>query len=391
MNYPKNLETALNWNYKFWDKQPVPKLNEKIMIEGPIEEKKEEIENNHKELPKEFEWVSIDLMNDENRKEVVDLLDKYYVEDPNHEFRLHYSSDFLKWIYEKNYHLGIGIRVKQNKVLVAFISGKIIKMQINRSKLDLAEINFLCVHPKLRDKRLTPVLIKEITRQFNLLGYFQAQFTNSNYLPSPICTVKYFHRPINIKKLVETGFTILQGKLTIKEVKKTHKIDEVIQIKNFVKIEKRHIDQSFELFHQYMNKYNYHPIFSKEEFEHIFLNNKFVVCYVIEDDKGNVMDFASYYVSQSKILKRNEKYKFINKANLFYYTCSTETAYKLIKNLLIIAKKNNVDVFDALDIMENSNILKELHFGEGTGILNYNLFNWKMRPIKNMQVATIMI
>ena len=34
----------------------------------------------------------------------------------------------------------------------------------------MAEINFLCVHKKLRAKRLAPVLIKEVTRRINLKG-----------------------------------------------------------------------------------------------------------------------------------------------------------------------------------------------------------------------------
>jgi hypothetical protein len=32
----------------------------------------------------------------------------------------------------------------------------------------MVEINFLCVHKRLRSKRLAPVLIKEITRRVNL-------------------------------------------------------------------------------------------------------------------------------------------------------------------------------------------------------------------------------
>lgn len=35
----------------------------------------------------------------------------------------------------------------------------------------MVEINFLCVHKVLRDKRLAPVLIQEITRRVNLQGF----------------------------------------------------------------------------------------------------------------------------------------------------------------------------------------------------------------------------
>jgi len=39
----------------------------------------------------------------------------------------------------------------------------------------MVEINFLCVHKKLRSKRLAPVLIKEITRRVNLRDIWQVR------------------------------------------------------------------------------------------------------------------------------------------------------------------------------------------------------------------------
>lgn len=51
---------------------------------------------------------------------------------------------------------------------------------------DCSEINFLCIHKKLRAKRLAPVLIKEITRRCNIRGIFQAIYTAGIFLPTPI-------------------------------------------------------------------------------------------------------------------------------------------------------------------------------------------------------------
>jgi glycylpeptide N-tetradecanoyltransferase len=51
-----------------------------------------------------------------------------------------------------------------------------------------AEINFLCVHKKLRSKRLTPVLIKEVTRRVNLTDVWQAIYTAGVVLPTPFGT-----------------------------------------------------------------------------------------------------------------------------------------------------------------------------------------------------------
>lgn len=54
----------------------------------------------------------------------------------------------------------------------------------------LTEINFLCVHKKLRSKRLAPVLIKEITRRSHLEGVFQAAYTGGVVIPRPVATCR---------------------------------------------------------------------------------------------------------------------------------------------------------------------------------------------------------
>lgn len=55
----------------------------------------------------------------------------------------------------------------------------------------MVEINFLCVHKKLRSKRVAPVLIREITRRVNLEGIFQAVYTAGVVLPKPVSTCRY--------------------------------------------------------------------------------------------------------------------------------------------------------------------------------------------------------
>lgn len=54
----------------------------------------------------------------------------------------------------------------------------------------MVEINFLCVHKKLRSKRVAPVLIREITRRVNQMGIFQAVYTAGIVLPKPIGTCR---------------------------------------------------------------------------------------------------------------------------------------------------------------------------------------------------------
>ena len=66
-------------------------------------------------------------------------------------------------------------------------------MRVVDASIRTVEINFLCVHKKLRSKRLAPVLIKEITRRVNRRGVWQVKTLflsgddESQYVP--FCTL----------------------------------------------------------------------------------------------------------------------------------------------------------------------------------------------------------
>jgi glycylpeptide N-tetradecanoyltransferase len=47
-----------------------------------------------------------------------------------------------------------------------------------------------------------------------------------------------------------------------------------------------------------------------------------------------------------------------------------------MKYALIAAKNLGFDVFNALDIMDNTEFLDELKFAPGDGYLHYYLYNW---------------
>jgi glycylpeptide N-tetradecanoyltransferase len=85
--------------YKFWQTQPVPKFDGKDDVQqGPIKI------INPDETPKDpyplldgFEWVTLDLTQENEIVELYNLLSKHYVEDGEGEFRLNYSPSFLRW------------------------------------------------------------------------------------------------------------------------------------------------------------------------------------------------------------------------------------------------------------------------------------------------------
>lgn len=94
----------------------------------------------------------------------------------------------------------------------------------------MVEINFLCVHKKLRSKRLAPVLIKEITRRVNCEGIFQAVYTAGVVLPKPVGTCRYWHRSLNPKKLIDVQFSHLGRKMTMQRLLKLYRLPEETKV-----------------------------------------------------------------------------------------------------------------------------------------------------------------
>jgi len=84
-----------------------------------------------------------------------------------------------------------GVRAGAGGRLVAFIAAIPAKIRIYDKTVQMVEINFLCVHKKLRSKRLAPVLIREITRRVNQVGIFQATFTAGIIIPKPIGSCRF--------------------------------------------------------------------------------------------------------------------------------------------------------------------------------------------------------
>ena len=218
MKVGREAANATTNKHKFWNTQPVPKIDEGSSGDPPsgdnhkaIEPDKTiaEIKQDPYQLPEGFVWETLHLDNETVLRELYTLLNENYVEDDDAMFRFDYQPEFLRWALQpprwlKNWH--VGVRVAKSGRLVAFISAIPAEIKVFKKNLKVVEINFLCVHKKLRSKRLAPVLIREITRRVNLTGIFQAVYTAGVVLPKPVTTCRYWHRSLNPKKLIEVSF-----------------------------------------------------------------------------------------------------------------------------------------------------------------------------------------
>jgi glycylpeptide N-tetradecanoyltransferase len=102
---------------------------------------------------------------------------------------------------------------------------------------------------------------------------------------------------------------------------------------------------------------------------------------------GNVLAFTSFYTLPSTVIS-HPTHNSIKAAYSFYnYATKPITFVELIRDALVMAKKLNYDVFNALDLMENKQFLEELKFGIGDGDLQYYLYNWKCPTYRPEQVS----
>lgn len=388
--------------HKFWSTQPVldtSKVSDSADLEdGPLHPPVdyEHVQKEPYPLPPEFKWSLIDINDEKEKVELYQLLNMNYVEDVESLFRFDYPANFLEWAlkppgWKKEWHLGV--RVTESNKLVAFISAIPCSLNVRSWNLESVEVNFLCVHKKLRDKRLAPLLIKEVTRRVHLFGIFQAMYTAGAVLPGVMSEARYFHRPLNFQKLCETGFAgvpigkTMDSMLTTYYLAKEHGFGASLR-----PMTEADVPKVTEILDAYLTKFPMRPKFTEEEVHHWLLPREDIMyTYVVCNGENVVTDFISFYSLPSTVVG-NTGHASINAAYLFYYAAqSNKQLEKLVNAALILAKASGFDVFNCVEILDNGNFVKSLKFGEGDGQLHYYLFNWKTRPFKPSEVALVML
>ncbi|KAG8533053.1 glycylpeptide N-tetradecanoyltransferase [Bacidia gigantensis] len=388
-------------SYKFWQTQPVPRFDETAQSdEGPIKRiDPDKVPKDPAPMLEGFEWVTMDLLDEKQNEEVYQLLTGHYVEDDDAQFRFNYSTSFFNWAlkspgWRKEWH--VGVRATKSQKLVAFISGVPMQLRVRKNVLNTIEINFLCVHKKLRSKRLAPVLIQEITRRCYVLGIFQAIYTAGVVLPKPVSSCRYYHRSLDWLKLNEVGFSGLPtGSTKARQITRYH-LPSATSTPGLRGMQAKDVSGVRDLLQRYLSRFEMAPNFDEDEISHWMLHDgksaeQVVWSFVVDDPKTKkITDFVSFYILESQVIN-NTKHDTVRAAYLYYY--ATETAFEkeeqglkerlnlLMNDALVLAKKFNFDVFNALTLLDNPLFLEQQKFGAGDGQLHYYLFNYRTPPI----------
>lgn len=374
--------------HKFWNNTPMMKPKENVKeindyIEDPDKISKEVSENKIALLP-QFEWSDIDVEDPMQLEELYIHLRDNFGEDSDSLFRFHYSKDFLLWslnISKKKKQLHIGVRVVTNKKLVAFIAGTPTLLTIYGKNIPLVEINYLCIHKKLRNKRLAPILIQEVTRRVYIIKMFSAIYTFREDRMKPVSKAVYWHRFLDIEKCIDTKFFTPREDVTREQYIRLYRIESSPNIK-VVEIDKNNIIVAYNLYLKYISKLDIAVSFTLEEFsEHILPRKNIVYSYISEDNTT----FFSFFCVSSTVLTKC-KHTEMRTAHLYYHS----DIRHIMNTILLTAKQQGFDVLTALDIMDHESFLKDNKFASSNVDLKYYLYNWRCKEVQKDKLGVIL-
>ncbi|XP_035520653.1 glycylpeptide N-tetradecanoyltransferase 1b [Morone saxatilis] len=189
---PKTLQQAKKHTYRFWETQPVPRLGDSIETHGPVVEEAS-VRKEPYSLPQGFSWDILDLSSPTVLRELCILLNENYMEEDDNTIKFDFSLEYLQWALQPPNWLAqwhCGVRVDINNKLVGFIAAVPADVRVYEMEKRMVQVKFLCVHKKLRLKRMTPVLIRELTRRVNQQGLYQAVYTAGIVLPTPLSSCR---------------------------------------------------------------------------------------------------------------------------------------------------------------------------------------------------------
>ncbi|KMV66497.1 N-myristoyl transferase [Encephalitozoon cuniculi EcunIII-L] len=350
--------------HKFWGTQPVDRNGEEAMPS------KHTISIEQPKLPDGFRFEDLGCV-----EELANFLEKNYVEDIYSGHMLRYSVEFLQWMFDgrdgkKRYCIVLRLCGR----MVGFIFGKEHLVSIRGKRSSVLGVNFLCISREMRGKRMAPVLIREITRRANVDGIFRGVFTSGTELFSNVSQGRYYHRPLNAERLFMCGFSD-----RIVKVKETRAREgtRLAEEKDMEDIARLYLEES--------RRYVFYEEMRFEDIVSTFRPVKNVVYTYVHESNGAIDGFGAFFVVGTIEKKSGRQIQ----GGYLYYRGGKDVA-EMVGDLMHFSQVEGCDVFNCLDMMENSSFLARLGFVCGSGEIRYYLYNWKSEEIPRDKVFFVL-
>ena len=364
-------------SHRFWNTQPVRNASVEEP-EGMILQNSESIRSTPLSLPAEFEWELIDVSKEDHLHRVYELLSRYYVEG---RAKLLYTSDFLKWVFGQKGSMCIGVKVCKTDRIVGYIFASFGELSIKGKLLKVAEIDFLCVHPKLRNKRLAPLLIQEITRRVRLQNIHCAVYTAGVELPTPYVHHTYYHRFMNVDKLFSAGFISSDQLAYADAYRKKYKILPKWHSAGLHMADTASTDlvckDIIPLYDTYLPA-TVKPVLSMKLVRYLISAPPDVLqtFYITHPQTGDMVAFCMVYFLQYAFGE-----KIIRVAQLYHFAARDEGDLRRILRGMLAKIRSKADVLNVLDGTGFETVSKILDLTPGTGKLYGYLWNYRLDRI----------
>jgi len=221
-------------------------------------------------------------------------------------------------------------------------------------------------------------------------------YTSGTTLPTPFATAQYWHRNLNPQKLVDVRFAFRPADINQARFNKMHKLPQTTSTDGLRVMTEADVPSVTVALNKHLSEnYAVHISFTEDEIRHFFLPRDTVVfAWLVQDDStGIVTDFISFYALNSSVLNDPHHDK-IMAAYAFYNFVPENDANRmklLMRDSLILAKKNNFDVFNMTEVLKHKLVKEDLMFKPGDGRLAHYLYNWRQKGIESDDIGIVLV
>lgn len=338
--------------HAYWDTQPVPRDG---TAPGEIE-KRGAPSKKPTALPEGFAWSQCSV------KEAHAFLRDHYV--GNETFRLAYTPDTLKWIVDES------AAIRKGGELVGYVSSAPIHVRIGEATtVHMVEINLLCVHASHRAQGLAPLLITEMKRRANRKGIWQAVYTARTLIPTPILKSEYWHRLLDVKRLVKIGFH-----------RTNRSRDAFMEVRGpcarrWRRMTQDDVPKVVRILRAYLEKFTIAPVVDED-----YVRRRVLPTHAYVDDTCD--DFISFY---------DVPYERVDGADTVMQAYRLYVVGDVYNDAFILAKNLGYDVFNTLDVGVDTAHLDKMKCLKGNGYVHYYLFNWALSERVNPKDIHIIV
>ena len=332
-----------------------------------------------------LDYTVYETFNEEVIVETLEFINSNYV--GSETSQLIYSKSLLEYFLKDSLLIHFHAKGKTDKI-VGSIIGKKRQLHLFNKTEQVIDVNFLCLIKNLRNLHLAPYLIGVLTKETVLrLKISLACYTiGADIKSSSFGSKKMYHRPVHLANLRREGFLPKERSPNLDRQygpqKDTYELTYINNTTNGLDIDALN-NIVVEHYKQTYSAFDYKSL------EEIFSNPYFHT--FIFGSLDNPSDILSFY--RIDILDPQNKGKYRN--GYLYLNMVKSNSQAHIKKLFDSAAKycseNNIlDMFTLSDIYEGIDYPKA-NFVNGTGALNYYMFNMDIPKIANHQNGLITI